>query len=107
MENPLPSPSRRSELIYELMMMMEIDPNQPKPSSKLQHLANTSKGKKHIIGAPSKKVASLGTGDSSNPIGKKLPTKPTQALKRKRSDTHASSLQNEAIPTSPTISRII
>ncbi|KAI3825364.1 hypothetical protein L1987_06847 [Smallanthus sonchifolius] len=68
---------------------------------KSQHLADTSKGKKHIIDAPSNKVVSLGSRDSPNPIGKKLPTKPSNSLKRKISDTPVSSPQDEAIPTSP------
>ncbi|KAI3825507.1 hypothetical protein L1987_06997 [Smallanthus sonchifolius] len=52
--------------------------------------------------APSRKDVSLGTGDSPNPIGKKVPSKPTKSLKRKRSDTSNSSSQDEDIPPTPT-----
>ncbi|KAI3807534.1 hypothetical protein L1987_23464 [Smallanthus sonchifolius] len=46
-----------------------------------------------------------GSGDSQNPIGKKLPTKPSKSFKRKGSDTPVSSPQDEAIPTSPISTR--
>ncbi|KAI3784124.1 hypothetical protein L1987_43217 [Smallanthus sonchifolius] len=67
-----------------------------------QHLADQSKGKRHMTDAPSKRDVSLGTGDSPNHIGKKLPSNPTKSQKRKRSDTSISSSQDEDIPPKPT-----
>ncbi|KAI3811033.1 hypothetical protein L1987_20748 [Smallanthus sonchifolius] len=67
-----------------------------------QTFRNMGYGKKHIIDAPSKKDVSLGTGESPNPIGKRLPSKATKSLKRKRSDTSVSSFQDEDIPPKPT-----
>ncbi|KAI3798039.1 hypothetical protein L1987_33305 [Smallanthus sonchifolius] len=67
-----------------------------------QNLPDVSKGKKHITDAPSKKDVSLGFGDSPNPIGKMLPSKPSTSLKRKRSDISISSPQDEDIPPIPT-----
>ncbi|KAI3774059.1 hypothetical protein L1987_48602 [Smallanthus sonchifolius] len=51
---------------------------------------------------PLENVKVLIKGDSPNPISKKLPSKPTNSIKRKRSDTYISSSPDEDIPPKPT-----
>ncbi|KAI3775841.1 hypothetical protein L1987_45596 [Smallanthus sonchifolius] len=87
-QQELVKPNRRSKSVrFPLPNIGSTQASQSHQSGS-RHLVVKSKRKKHIINAPSKKAASLGKGDSPNPIGKKLPTKPTRnifkdALKRK------------------------
>ncbi|KAI3825004.1 hypothetical protein L1987_06479 [Smallanthus sonchifolius] len=77
----LVKPTRRSKSVTFPLPVIGSSQASQSHQSKSQHLADTSKGKKHIIGAPSKKVASLGTGDTPNHIVKKLLSKATYKVR--------------------------
>ncbi|KAI3798047.1 hypothetical protein L1987_33314 [Smallanthus sonchifolius] len=95
-------PTRRSKSVRFPLPNIGSTQVSQSHQSRSQNMPDISKGKKHITNGPSNKDVSLGFGDSPNPIGKMLPSKPSKSLKRKRSDISISSLHDEDIPPIPT-----